>query len=139
MTERNFTEKLDKILSKETSGWAKRAQWREDNKSWLKFSRKVAIKVNSILRKGKITKNELAREMNEDITTVNAIVKGKEKLTPELIAKLEDILSIQLSPKTVQTDQHKFEYDIKAEQQMVALASYTYFMKCSGVVNFSQS
>jgi ribosome-binding protein aMBF1 (putative translation factor) len=85
-----------KLVSKEQSKWYEHAQWREENRGWLKHSQKIAIKVLSRLNELNLTKEQLSKETNIPMETINNIVKGKENLTLENISKLEVFLQINL-------------------------------------------
>ena len=85
------------ILNNLTSGksnWIEEARVRQNNKAWLKHSRKIAIKVLGTLRERGIKQKELALMLNVSPQQINKIVKGKENLTLETISKLELALDI---------------------------------------------
>ncbi len=90
------------LVSNESSGWLKKAQWREDNKEWLHRSAKIAIKILSKLRnnrnegKSPSSQKDLAEMMGVSPQQVNKMVKGSENLTLETISKIEKALGIQL-------------------------------------------
>ena len=92
----NLKEKLAQIVDKSQSSWADDFKWREANKSWLKRSQSIAIKVLKVLRDRNKTQAWLANEMSISPQQVNKIVKGRENLTLETIAKIEVALAIQL-------------------------------------------
>ena len=96
MAVENFDKKLDAVLSKEKSNWKDKAEWRLKNKSWLKHSRKIAIRLNSILHERGMTKKQLAELMNVSPPQVTKIMKGRENLTLETIDKLERALGVNL-------------------------------------------
>ncbi len=89
---------LDKIkkLTSGSSNWIEEARERQNNKAWLKHSRRIAIKILATLREKGIKQKELAELLNVKPQQVNKIVKGKENLTLETISKLELALAIDL-------------------------------------------
>lgn len=93
------SERLDKFLalvSDETSDFEKRVLLRKENKDWIKKSTRIAIKVNSAIKKQSISQRQLAKKLNVSAQYVNKILKGSENLSLETISKLENALGIQL-------------------------------------------
>lgn len=92
---------FDNISTQDTT-WRAKAEWREENKDWLAFSAKIAIKILSALRQNRIegkspnSQKELADQMGITPQQVNKIVKGHENLTTETIFRIQEALSIQL-------------------------------------------
>lgn len=73
--------------------------------------------------------------------TVSAILKGKTSLTSELVAKIENTLSIQLphidkdnALKTVQTDRYKFKYKAREQEKISRDNSITQKVELSHIV-----
>ncbi len=87
---------FEKLVSTETSGWLKKAQWREENESWLEKSELIALKILETIKIQKISQKELARTMGVSAQYVNKIVKGNENLSLETISKLEKALGVKL-------------------------------------------
>lgn len=96
MAVENLKEKLAAIVSKEPSKWMQEAQWRSDNKTWLKKSQAIAIKVLKTLKEKGLSQKELAASLFVSPQQINKICKGTENLTLDTIAKLENALGIQL-------------------------------------------
>ena len=88
-------DKLNKIVS-EKSNWIEEAKQRQKNKSWLKHSQKIAIKVLKTIKEKGIKQKQLAEMMNVSPQHINKIVKGRENLTLETISKLESVLNLKL-------------------------------------------
>lgn len=88
-------EKLNQLADNQST-WIEKAQERRKNAPWLGHSRNIAVKVLSTLRSKKMNQVELAAEMGVSPQQINKIVKGKENLTLETIAKLEMHLGISL-------------------------------------------
>lgn len=96
MAIKDLNNKLEKLTSSSQSNWKKKAKDRLANKSWLKHSRKIAIKINIFLKENKIKQKELAELLGVSPQQVSKIIKGKENLTLETISKIENVLKIQL-------------------------------------------
>jgi len=92
----NIHQKIAAIASKEPSGWLKDAQWRSENRAWLKHSQAIALRILRTLRAKNVSQKELAEQIGVSPQQVNKIVKGRENLTLETIAKLEAALGIVL-------------------------------------------
>jgi len=96
MAVKNLNNKLNALTSDYKSGWEDKANKRLANKSWLKHSRKIAIKINVELKSNNIKQKDLAKLLNVSPQQVSKIIKGKENLTLETISKIENVLNIQL-------------------------------------------
>jgi len=92
-------QKLKELSTDQSAEWLAEAQWRQDNREWLRRSAVIAIKVLSALKAQGLTQKDLAERMNVSPQQINKIVSGKENLTLETIAKLELILNIQIINK----------------------------------------
>ncbi|MGE6218935.1 helix-turn-helix transcriptional regulator [Nubsella zeaxanthinifaciens] len=92
----NFKQKFEALVSKETASWHQDADFRQENRSWLKKSQAIAIKINKALTDKSMSQKELAEKMGVSPQQVNKIVKGRENLTLETIGKLEMALGISL-------------------------------------------
>lgn len=96
MSIEDLHEKLAQIVSKEPSKWQDAAIWRSENRSWLKQSQAIALRILTRLRELDLTQRDLADKMSVSPQQVNKWVKGKENLTLETISKLEEALDISL-------------------------------------------
>lgn len=72
------------------------ANYRKENKRWLRNSAQVALAIIRQLRKAGITQQELANRMEVSAQYIGRILKGQENFTFETISKLEDALGIKL-------------------------------------------
>jgi transcriptional regulator with XRE-family HTH domain len=94
------TDKLTKfldIVSKEEKSNAKEIMsWRKANKHWLKKSEAIALHILQHIRSEGITQVDFAQKMNVSPQQISKILKGQENLTLESIAKMEQILGIEL-------------------------------------------
>jgi transcriptional regulator with XRE-family HTH domain len=92
----NIHQKIALIASKEISGWLDDAKYRIENEKWLKHSQAIALRILRTLRAKNVSQKELAEKIGVSPQQVNKIVKGRENLTLETIAKLEAALGIVL-------------------------------------------
>lgn len=101
MTKEEVIKKLKKEAKKDTS-WLKKAKWRRENRDWLDLSFNIALKTLTVLdenkKEGKSpkTQKELAKEMDCSPQYISKLVKGKEKLQIDTIAKLESALGVKM-------------------------------------------
>ncbi len=87
--------KLNSIAIKDEK-WLQEAKNRQLNKEWQSHSRKIASKILVTLREKGMKQNQLAKIIGVSAQQVNKIIKGRENLTLETIAKLESALEIKL-------------------------------------------
>ena len=92
----NLNHKLKPLISKEKSTWLQDAEWRRENRGWLKMSQAISLNILSHLRANNITQKELAEMIGVTPQQVQKIVRGKENLTLETISKIETALKIRL-------------------------------------------
>ena len=91
-----INKKLSELASPEPSNWKAKAQYRRDNREWLKRSAIIAVKVLDALKAQKLTQKDLAERLDVSPQYINKIVKGEENLTLETITNLELALGIQI-------------------------------------------
>ena len=89
-------EKLKQHQSETPSKWREEAEFRRANKSWLRRSQKIAVKILSKMRESGISQTELANKMGCSQQYVSKILKGQENLSLETISKIEDSLGLSL-------------------------------------------
>ena len=93
-------ENINKTASKEPSDWLEEARARQAGKDWRNRSFKIAVRILREIRAQKaingMTQKKLAEAMNVSPQYINKVVKGKENLTLETIAKIEQVLGITL-------------------------------------------
>ena len=78
--------------------WREKAEWRRANSRWLRYSQFIAVKAYGKMKELGLTQAQLAAQMGCSQQYVSKLLKGGENLTLETIAKLEDILDIELFP-----------------------------------------
>lgn len=92
-------EKVIDIIKKnqvENDRWQIEAAEARNNWNWMKYSMQIALKVRSKMKADGITQCALASKLGCTQQYVSLILKGKENLTLETIAKLESALQINL-------------------------------------------
>lgn len=96
MNKDEILDKLQKVVSTEPSKWHEDAEFRFQNKKWLKRSQCVALNILRTLRVKGLSQKDLAEKLGVSPQLVNKWVKGKENFTFETVAKLEEALNIEL-------------------------------------------
>ena len=92
----NLKDKLSNLASDQSSDWKAKAQYRRENREWLKKSAAIAVRVLDALKAQDLSQKELAERMNISPQQISKIVKGQENLTLETISNLEIALGIQI-------------------------------------------
>jgi ribosome-binding protein aMBF1 (putative translation factor) len=103
MTEMSTIEKrMRKHAPATPSRWKEKAEWRQKNKSWLRFSQLVAIRMLEQMAAEGLTQKSLAERLGCSQQYVSKILKGQENLSIETISKIEEALSLELLPKELE-------------------------------------
>lgn len=89
-------ERLRKYQSPTPSRWREEAEWRRENRAWLRRSQAVAMKMLDRMEEMKWTQSQVAEKLGCSQQYVSRIVKGSENLTLEMLSKIEDTLDILL-------------------------------------------
>lgn len=92
----NFKEKLFKLASDQPSEWKAKAQYRRQNREWLKKSALIAVSILDTLKTKNLSQKDLAARMNVSPQQISKIVKGQENLILETISYLETALGIEI-------------------------------------------
>ena len=95
---------IDIVKSQKTetsSRWAEKAQWRRQNKDWLRYSSHIALAVLNRMSELGITQKTLAGRMGCSQQYISTLLKGEENLTLETISKLENALEFDLIGKAI--------------------------------------
>lgn len=87
---------LESHQSKTPSKWRDEANWRRENKAWLRHSQRIAVKLLSYMKRENLTQNAMAERMNCTQQYVSKILRGTENLTLETLSKLEEAMQTQL-------------------------------------------
>lgn len=92
----NKVNRLNDLATTVDKGIIKDARERAKNSEWLKYSQRIAIVVLSSLKAQNISQKKLAEKLGVTPQYVNKLVKGREKLNLETIARIEAALNIRL-------------------------------------------
>lgn len=111
---------FEKLLSTpKEEKWREEVEFRKANKEWLKLSVQIALKVMAEMDKQGIKGNELAKRMGVSPQQVSKILKGRENLKLETIAKLNEALGVKLIA-ILDEDEMVIKNDIKSLMKMLA-------------------
>ena len=78
------------------TNWKEKAQWRRENRCWLKYSGFIAMTVMNRLEEQGLSQKDLAERMDCSPQYVSKLLRGSENLTLDTISKLEECLDIDL-------------------------------------------
>ncbi len=92
--------KLQTHASATPSKWREDAEWRTENKSWLRYSQGIAMKMLNKMEELGMTQKTLAERMNCSQQYVSKVLKGHENLSLETLAKIEEALGLHLVYET---------------------------------------
>ena len=89
-------EKFLSLVSPANNETIEAIRFREDNKAWLRESKRIAMKVLKALKERGLSQKDLAAQMGVSPQYVNKLVKGNENFTLETLVKLQNTLNISL-------------------------------------------
>lgn len=93
-------ENVQKILKAHSSStpskWKEDAEWRRNNRKWLKRSRQIAMAVMDCIDNMGMSQKTLAKRMEVSPQYISKLLKGTQNLSLETISKLEEILAINI-------------------------------------------
>jgi ribosome-binding protein aMBF1 (putative translation factor) len=93
----DLNKKIADLASQYTvSNWAAEIEWRKANKSWIKKSTDIALRILDALDDLGWNKARLAKEMGVSPQQVSKYVRGEENFKLETICKLEQVLGVEL-------------------------------------------
>ena len=93
---RDTAQRLRMYASPTPSKWREEAESRLENKSWLRYSQMIAMKMLDKMDIMGITQKMLAERMGCSQQYVSKILKGKENLSLETLSKIESALDLHL-------------------------------------------
>ena len=89
-------EGLKKHQSPTPSKWREKALWRQQNKSWLRYSQHIAMLMLDKMEELNMSQKQLAELMGCSQQYVSKVLKGQENLSLETLSKIEDCLEISI-------------------------------------------
>lgn len=94
---------LRKHQSTTPSKWREKAEWRQENKSWLRHSQHIAMMMLDKMEELGLTQREVAERMGCSQQYVSRILKGHENLSIETMCKIEEALDLVILPQVLET------------------------------------
>lgn len=85
---------LEEHQSPTPSNWMEKAQWERENRAWLRHSQYVAVMMLSRMDELHLSQSAVAERMGCSQQYVSKILKGRENLSLETLAKIEAALNI---------------------------------------------
>lgn len=80
------------------SKWRENAEWRMQNKSWLRYSQHIAMMMLDKMEEMNMSQKRLSELMGCSQQYVSKVLKGQENLSLETTSKIEESLGIQIFP-----------------------------------------
>ena len=99
---KEIVDNLKQYQSTTPSRWREKAEWRLQNKTWLRRSQHIAMLMLDKMEEMKLTQKQLAEQMGCSQQYVSKVLKGQENLSLETISKIEEALSLELFSKTLE-------------------------------------
>lgn len=93
--------KLEKLQPEKETGWREHAEWRRENRGWLRYSQQIAVQMLSQMAKLNLNQSALAERMGCSQQYISKVLKGKENLSLETIAKIEQALDLTIIQQPV--------------------------------------
>lgn len=88
--------KLNEHRSETPSKWRENSEWRLANKSWLRYSQRIAMMMLDKMEELGLTQKALAERMDCSQQYISRVLKGTENLSIETISKIETALELKI-------------------------------------------
>mgnify|MGYP000313088331 CR=1 FL=1 len=95
-TREEITLRLNEHRSSTPSKWRENAEWRVANKSWLRYSQRIAMMMLDKMEELGLTQKALAERMGCSQQYISRVLKGTENLSIETISKIETALELEI-------------------------------------------
>lgn len=95
-TRKEIISKLEAHKSAPSSKWREKAEWRLANKSWLRYSREIAMQMRERMEELGLSQKALAEKMGCSQQYISKVLKGRENLSIETISKIEEALELEI-------------------------------------------
>jgi antitoxin component HigA of HigAB toxin-antitoxin module len=92
---------LNKYKSDTASKWREEAEYRRRNARWLRYSAMISLKVRDRMSQIGMTQVVLAERLGCTQQHISMLLKGKNNLTLETIAKLEEALDFNIIGESI--------------------------------------
>lgn len=87
---------LNNHKSSTPSKWKEEAKKRKEDRRWLAYSQEIAMFLHDKMEELGLTQTALAERMDCTQQYISRILKGKENLSLETIARLEDAIGAKI-------------------------------------------
>lgn len=89
-------QKLEAIAQERPAEAIKAAEYRKNNRKWLRMSKKIALAIRYHLRNDRMSQKDMADKMGVSAAYIARLLKGEENLTLETISALQDAIGHEL-------------------------------------------
>ena len=98
MTQEEAIARLSRYQTNEPSKWHEKEEERRRAKEegWLRYSRRIAIKIAMAMKQQNITRQDLSERMGCSPHYISRLLKGEENFSLETICKLENALNVPI-------------------------------------------
>ena len=104
---------LEQQQPEKNTGWRERAEWRRANRTWLRRSQEIAVRMLDKMEQIRLTQKSLAERMGCSQQYVSKVLKGQENLSLETITKIESALDIDILVRS----RESISYNIETTEQ----------------------
>ena len=94
--ENKLLEYLENHQPATPSNWREKAEWRRENRDWIRHSQEIALAMLNKMDELKMSQIALAKQLGCSQQYVSKLLKGGENLSLETISKIEKALSITI-------------------------------------------
>ncbi len=102
-TKAEILSKLNEYQSSTPSKWKENAEWRMANKTWLRYSQRIAMMMLDKMEEQGLTQKSLAERMGCSQQYISRVLKGTENLSIETISKIESALQLKILEQGLMT------------------------------------
>lgn len=88
--------RLKEHESATSSRFRENAEWRMANKSWLRYSQRIAMMMLDRMEELGLTQKSVAAKMGCSQQYVSRVLKGTENLSIETVSKIESALGLAI-------------------------------------------
>ena len=91
--ENKLLEYLENHQPATPSNWREKAEWRRENRDWIRHSQEIALAMLNKMDELKMSQTALAKQLGCSQQYVSKLLKGGENLSLETISKIEKALT----------------------------------------------
>ena len=85
-------DKLASMAKERPQESIKKAQYRKENRTWLKLSQEIALSLHYYLKSMNMTQKDFAALMGVSPSYVGKLLKGNENLSLKTICEIQDLI-----------------------------------------------